>query len=644
MDQDLMSSRTGKARSTPHKATCACMQCYYRARRAARAGGEQGFPAIAAWRAAQTRRQASAAPLERLDQDDLMPGKGGKPATSAQAPSGASPSTSRVVTRPGGGRLFVAGEKNVQVDTEAEAEALRLATDPCAWIDQNIRVSELGKVFKLAPYQRRVLAAMFQFDQDGKLWIDEALWSEIKKSGKTTIAGILGLWWGDCHEAPNEILVVANDLEQAASRAFATMATLLTRNPELGKRAKRVSNTLIRFTTGTTIRAIASEFAGAAGSNHGLVLWDETWAGTTESYRRLWDELTPVPTRLNSVRLIFSYAGFEGESKTLRDLYLAGVDAEEHPEGRGERIDADLPLYRSRAGGGLNLVTFWSHECRMPWQTPAWLERQRQDHISKGRVSTWLRLFENRWVSGESMFITAALWDAIVDPTLTPAAPNKNIKVWVGVDVGIKNDTTGIVAVTKRTAPDGTARFVLVSHKIFKPKPGTPVDHANIAAVLRWLHASFAVQKIAVDPSQALEMISYLKREGLRVEEVPQTSGTVDEMGQTLITCIQAKTLVVYPDADLRQQALNTVAVEKPNGMRMDKAKSNRKIDAIVALAMALRGLAIKPESFHLPLSTQTKDWTKPAAGRVVDAAGTRYLGDGRFRTASGEDWRDPRY
>jgi phage terminase large subunit-like protein len=416
-----------------------------------------------------------------------------------------------------------------------------------------------------------------------------------------------------------------------------------------------VSNAKIVFDTGTTIRAIASEYAGAAGSNHGLTLWDEIWAGTTESYRRLWDELTPVPTRLNSIRLVFSYAGFEGESRTLRDLYLAGVDSAEHPEGRGERIDAEVPIYRSREGAGLNLVTYWSHDCRQPWQTPAWLERQRQDHISKGRTATWLRLFENRWVSGESSFITAALWDAIVNPDLVPLAPTKSgAPLWVGVDIGIKNDTTGIVAVQPiLNAPEGTPRTRLALHKIWKPIPGTPVDHADIEAYLRYLHRNYRLQRIAVDPHQALDLIVRLKKAGLPIEEYPQTSGTVDAMGQTLITAIQARDLVVYPDAELRQQALNTVAVEKPSGMmRMDKAKSNRKIDAIIALALAMHSRAAKPEeSFHIPpwaitVSTAEKArafYAGHALRHDVDGRGTSYLGDGRFVSRSGEVFHDPR-
>ena len=145
---------------------------------------------------------------------------------------------------------------------------------------------------------------------------------------------------------------------------------------------------------------------------------------------------------------------------------------DEHPEGRGVRIDYELPIYSSKEGAGLNLVTYWSHECRQPWQTASWLARQKADHIAKGRVSTWLRLFENRWVSGESMFVTAELWDAIVDHKLTPASPAKGgAKLYIGLDVGIKNDTTGIVAVKKVKAPDGTSRIHLVHTGSSRPSP-----------------------------------------------------------------------------------------------------------------------------------------------------------------------------
>ena len=74
--------------------------------------------------------------------------------------------------------------------------------------------------------------------------------------------------------------------------------------------------------TGSTITALASDYAGAAGSNPSFITFDELWAYTSERSRRLWDELSPaVPTRLVSVRLTTTYAGYDGESELLWGLY-----------------------------------------------------------------------------------------------------------------------------------------------------------------------------------------------------------------------------------------------------------------------------------------------------------------------------------
>jgi phage terminase large subunit-like protein len=60
----------------------------------------------------------------------------------------------------------------------------------------------------------------------------------VKKSGKTTLNGALTLWWAFTQEAPNEILIVANDLEQSLARVFRTMEGIIEHNPELKQEAE----------------------------------------------------------------------------------------------------------------------------------------------------------------------------------------------------------------------------------------------------------------------------------------------------------------------------------------------------------------------------------------------------------------------
>jgi hypothetical protein len=58
-------------------------------------------------------------------------------------------------------------------------------------------------------------------------------------------------------------------------------------------------------------------------------------------------------------------------------------------------------------------------------------------------------------------------------------------------------------------------------------------------------------------------------------------------MGQVLFDLLNERNLKLYPAADLRQQALSTVGIETARGTRIGKDKTSKKIDAIVALAMA---------------------------------------------------------
>ena len=89
----------------------------------------------------------------------------------------------------------------------------------------------------------------------GRLPWNTILYSCIKKSGKTTLNGALTLAWGFTQEAPNEILILANDLEQTLARVFRTMEGIIQYNPELQREAEVQSRT-IYLANGTTVTAI----------------------------------------------------------------------------------------------------------------------------------------------------------------------------------------------------------------------------------------------------------------------------------------------------------------------------------------------------------------------------------------------------
>ena len=92
---------------------------------------------------------------------------------------------------------------------------------PVEFIDRVIKLDEKGEPFSLAPYQRRVLQMALRCDPSGELVFRLVVLSEPKKSGKTFLAACLVLWWA-CTRHHTEIILVANDEEQATGRVFKT--------------------------------------------------------------------------------------------------------------------------------------------------------------------------------------------------------------------------------------------------------------------------------------------------------------------------------------------------------------------------------------------------------------------------------------
>ena len=461
--------------------------------------------------------------------------------------------------------LLLAGLVLVVVGVSLSAGEPDYARDPVAFIDAFLKKNEKGQPFSLSEYQRRVIHLAFVFDGSGRLTMRLLLWSEPKKSGKTFIAAALGLWWAITRSS-TEVIVAANDQEQSVGRVFKTMAALCKHNGLERAKVVKVKAATIECSNGTVITAIASEYAGAAGSRHSLWIGSELWAFSSERAMRLYEELTPPPTEPDAWCLIETYAGFVGESKLLESLYERGVS--------GERVDDELPVYRSG-----EMVAFWSHEPRQAWQTPEYYAEQRRSL----RPNTYLRLHENRWVSSESRFITAEQFDACVELELSPVLVDRELEVSVGVDAALKNDCAAVVAV----AWDGD-HLRLVSHRVWRPTKAEPLDlEATIESYVRDLHRKFNVREVAFDPWQFVRSAAILRAEGVPMRELPQTPANLTAMASTLWEVIDGRNLRLDPADDLREHVLNAVAIETARGLKLAKEKASRKVDAAVALAMA---------------------------------------------------------
>jgi phage terminase large subunit-like protein len=81
-----------------------------------------------------------------------------------------------------------------------------------------------------------------------------------------------------------------------------------------------------------------------------------------------------------------------------------------------------------------------------------------------------------------------------------------------------------------------------------------------------------------------------LAREGIEIEEFPQTVGNLTDASQNLYEIIRGRNFVAYPAADIRLAISRAIAIETARGWRIAKDKQSHKIDVVVALAMAALG------------------------------------------------------
>ena len=426
----------------------------------------------------------------------------------------------------------------------------RLRLDPVLFAGTFLPNSEKGEPWRLSRHQRRVLGHMF------KRAYRLRVWGEMKKSGKTFLAAVLLIWWAFTH-ANTEIVVAANDFEQAQSRVFQTAVALIQHNPALVARVKVQTGKLLFF-NGTLVTAIAADYKGAAGSRHSLYIIDEPWGIMEERAVRLVEELTPPPTEPDAWGLMVTTAGWTGESALLERIYQRGR--------AGTRLDDELECYAAD-----DLFMFWSHTPRMPWQTaqyyaeqqgslrPATFARFTVTNGSRRRASS------SRPTSGTAMSIADARPLAAGDGGRTPAAR---------LGGGGRGPEARLQRRRRGDAHGRRAGLLLVRHWLWKPSTSMPLNlEATVEQALWECAQGYAVQAIYVDPFQMHRSITTLRQAGLPVQEFPQTPLNLTRMGQTLLDLLRGRNLCLYPDDELRAHALATVAVESPRGFRLAKEK-----------------------------------------------------------------------
>ena len=440
---------------------------------------------------------------------------------------------------------------------------------------------------RLADYHARILRHVFTPGDDGKLPYDVVAWCEPAKSGKSAIAGLCAEY--AALHLDGDVVMASNKRAQAASLMYRSLTDSIEWNPHLPN--VEPSRYECEFANGNTARAIPSSYRGEAGARFSLALFDELWGYIYEDAQRLWGEFKVDPTRVSSMKMAVGYAGYL-ESDLWKEQLDRGLAGEPVPE------LADIEDGRGnpacwRAG---RHFTFWSHDCKQPWQTPEWIESQRQSL----RPAQFSRMILADFTAGVGDFIDPELWAALVDPEHKPLERHSPYPVYIGLDLAVK--PSGDDAAVVGLYAEGH-KVKVAFHKVWRGGRHRTEDlriSETVKPALLEAARRCNVAMIAVDPWQSYQLIEDLRRAGLPVMEVAQTHTSRGPSDTALYELARNGDLVLYDNDELTGAAAHASARELDSGLLFITKAGRGKIDLLIAMSNALAGLMAPVDVYEI--------------------------------------------
>ena len=429
------------------------------------------------------------------------------------------------------------------------------------------------------PYQIDILRHIFPAGS-GVLPYSRIIWSDVKKSGKTELAAGVHIYFALFVDIPGEQYVLANDFEGAQSRVWQSISGSLEKNPHL-KDKWSVTGSKITL-NGGTIKAIAADYRGEAGSNHSLATVDEPWGNVHDAGEKLTTELVPVHTRPNSTIFFTGYQGFEGQSNFWHDLIDGALEGEPVPElAHIDNGDGKPACYRNG-----RTFLFWNHQPRMPWHTDAYIEGEKQNY--RGRLNEFYRVWNNRRTKSAQAFVTEDQWKKLHDEELRALHKDDKRPVVLGVDAATKSDCAAVVGVTWNA---DKKRVDVVFVRVWYPEESEPIKLTEtVGPEIVDLHEKYNVLAVYFDPYQMAAISEMCTRAKVTMVEFPQTSRRL-QSDKNLSDLVWGKNLAHFGDETLGEHMTNAIAKTNERGLRIVKELSKKKVDAAVALSMAALGV-----------------------------------------------------
>lgn len=427
-----------------------------------------------------------------------------------------------------------------------------------------------GKPLKLAAFQKEWLEDVLAPG------VDVGVQSIPRGNGKSTFRAAVALWAvfdGDATGAP-QVPIVATTVGQAMKSIYTPAMQMVRAEPELASRsvpytALGATRLWVPWTDGEMF-PIANEVAGLQGLDPSFAVVDELAFMSIESWVALTES---AGKRDRSLIVGISTPGVHRDNALwqIRQQVLSGVDMpgfrySEFAAEEGCALDDEGEWRRANPAidaGFLRIDALRSSMARTP--------------------EPMFRIFRlGQWVTGTESWLGAdgqAVWSAGADPW--EFEPDR--QTWVGIDVGIKRDSTAVAAVQRR--PDGRLH---VKVRLWVPTKDEPVDVREPMDWLRELAARYRLQAVSFDPRFFDVPAKMLEDEGLPMVEIPQSVERMTPAVGSTYELIRTGGLSHDGELATTAQVLNAVPKYNDRGFTLEKRRSRGRIDAAVAICLAV--------------------------------------------------------
>lgn len=427
-----------------------------------------------------------------------------------------------------------------------------------------------GKPLKLAPFQKEWIAEILSPG------IRQAILQCPRGQGKSTLLAALAVWatFDRYEDGTPQVPVMATTVMQAKRSVYDVAVAMVRAEPQLNNRAivySAIGDS--RFTVGYNggvCFPISNDPDGLQGLDPGpIAVADEIGFQPIESWSSM---VLASGKRSRSVIVGIGTPGLDKEKSALWQLRLGWLDGKRPP--------------------GFSYTEFSAPEELDPYDEATWriacpaldAGYQSIDALRVAIDMSPLSHFEifhlGRWVEGTDCWLGPdgrTVWGNLADDyAMVPGAPT-----WVGIDVGIKRDTTAVVIGQRK--PDGKLH---TEAKIWQPTKDQTIDLAAVMQHLRELDKLYDLQECAYDPRLFELPGQMLLDEGLPMVEFPQSLERASPAYVALYEAIVKGDISHDGNELYARQILNAIPRYNERGFLLSKNKSRGKIDAAAALAM----------------------------------------------------------